>query len=247
MKGDYNSSTCRLPVLFFISFLMGLFFCAPALSYVFPAWNEGSSGYELSLLEAERDEKPSILYLYIEPSLWCDKFNKDYLDAPEVEKFLAEFPKAAVNTDGGDAESEMTKKFGAVNFPAFFILIPSFDIKPERIHPFSQKGNMSVSEFLQSLKDFMTSHYNQKAYSYYEDKDYDNAIKYFEMSIEIDPEKAYTYFAIGIVYHYVGVDKKDKEILQKAEEYYLKALEIEPKHKQSRDELETLRENMEKI
>jgi catechol-2,3-dioxygenase len=54
----------------------------------------------------------------------------------------------------------------------------------------------------------------------------------------------YTYYAIGNIYHHIGIDEKDRDILRKAEEYYLKALEIDPKHEQSENELATLRKDM---
>lgn len=67
------------------------------------------------------------------------------------------------------------------------------------------------------------------------------------MSLDFDPENAYTYYAMGMVYHSTGAIKDDPEIIKKAEENYVKALKYDPNHKGSRVGLEKLRKYSEKM
>jgi hypothetical protein len=66
-------------------------------------------------------------------------------------------------------------------FPAFYVLIPSFNDNHKRIHPFSET-DMTAEEFLEKLKGTIAYQYSAKAFSCFENKEYDNALKYYEMS-----------------------------------------------------------------
>lgn len=225
-----------------LSLLLNLMMVDQVLSYEFAGWEQGKLGYELVLLDAEEEEKPVVLYFHLLESKWCEKMNNEYLADLEIEEFLTHIPKAVVNPDDSEDDAALTESFKITEYPAFFILIPAYKTKPERIHPFSKKGNMTSHEFLKTLKVFITGHYNKKAFSYFQKKDYQNAIKYFEMTLTFDPDDAYTYHALGIIYHTLGADKKDKRILNRAAEYFKQALKLDPNLKESKAELKKLQQ-----
>ncbi|GAF68632.1 unnamed protein product [marine sediment metagenome] len=63
------------------------------------------------------------------------------------------------------------------------------------------------------------------------------------MSLNFDPENVYAYYAMGLVYHTISYNQKDSDLLEKAEENYSKALEIDPNHEESLKGLENLRKS----
>jgi len=102
---------------------------------------------------------------------------------------------------------------------------------------------MSVEEFLDSLKEIIANKYSSLAYSYFEEKKYDDALKNYEISSQYDPKSVYVYFAMGMVYNYkyhTGI--KNPEFLKMAEENFKKALELDPEHEESKAELEKMKE-----
>ena len=223
-----------------IPLLLNLMVANQVSSYDFLGWEQGKSGYELAILDAEMDEKPVVLYFHLLESKWCEQMNNDYLAVPEIENFLSDIPKVAVNPDENEDNAALAETFKLLEYPAFFVLMPSFKLEPQRIHPFSKKGNITPDEFLETLKGIITNPYNKKAFSFYEKKDYQNAIKYFEKSLTLDPNQAYNYHALGIIHSTMWADKKDEEILKKAIGYFQKALKIDPNHKESKAELKKL-------
>jgi len=214
-----------------------------ALSYGFPYWGRGASSLELAFMDAEEGEKPLILYFYIDAGGWNDRMNDEYLSDYEIEEFLEDIPKVVINTDEGDTEKAIAVKYGVEQYPAFFVFIPSFNTKPQRIHPFSEE-DMTTNEFLKKIKENIVYEYNNKAFEYFENKDYENAFKYYEMSLSYDPDTAYTYYAMGSIYNLLASQQNDPELLKKAEERYLKALEIDPEHELSIEALESLQREM---
>lgn len=60
------------------------------------------------------------------------------------------------------------------------------------------------------------------------------------MAIGYDPENVYAYFLSGIIYHSRGYGEKDLDLLERAEENYQKALELDPDHETARKELNKL-------
>jgi len=235
----------RILSLTAFSILTCLLIIDQALSYEFFDWGHGIVGYELAVIDAEEDKKPLITYFHSDSEEWSEKMNKDYLSIYEVENFLIGIPKAEINPHEGSQEAALASQYGAKIFPAFFVSIPSFDTKPQRISPFFKDNNLTVDAFITKIKEIIASQYNDIAYKYYEKKEYEDALKYFEMAREFDPEKAYTYYAMGVVYHSIGFKKNDQEYLKKAEENYLKALKIDPDHKETKVELNKLRADIE--
>lgn len=233
--------------LFFLTFylLTGLVVTDPASSYDFADWGSGVDGYEIALLDAEEEEKPLILYFHTDTCEWSKKMTSTYLAHYEIEEFLINIPKAQIDPDKGDLEEGIANKYGVKEYPTFIILIPALKSEPQRIHPFFKDHNMTIEEFLKALKQKIAYQYNQKGYDSFKKNRYEEALKYLQMSLDFDPENAYTYYAMGMVYHSTGATKNDPTIMKTAEENYVKALRYDPKHKESRVELEKIRKYIE--
>ncbi len=224
--------------------LMGLIISDKALSYDFSYWEHGASGYEYAIATVR--ESPLILYFHEDPSKWSKKMNTYYLASYEIEEFLGDIAKVEINPDKGAAEEALCAKYGVVMFPSFLIFIPAFNGKPERIHPFSKGGNMTIDEFLYAVRKKIETLYNNKGYSCFKNKEYEEALKYYEMAIDFYPESVYAYFGMGIVYHTIAFKEKNLKLLEKAEKNYLKALKIDPNHQGSKEELKKVRKAIEK-
>ena len=236
-----NSCLAIILATCILSLLLNLMLANQVFPYEFAGWEQGKLGYELVLLEAEEEEKPVALYFYLsEECKWCEKMNEEYLTDMEIEEFLSEIPKAAINPDESEDDAALVETFKLTEYPAFFVLIPAYKTEPYRIHPFSKKGNMTPHDFLNTIKEFIRTHYNKKAFSYFEKRDYQNAIKYFEMTLTYDKGDAYTYHALGIIYANLWKAKKDKKSLKMAADYFKQALKIDPNFEESKAELKKL-------
>ncbi|MBL7178233.1 MAG: tetratricopeptide repeat protein [Desulfobacteraceae bacterium] len=235
--------------LFFIAFylLTGLVITDSASSYDFADWGSGVVGYEIALLDAEEEEKPVVLYFHTKTGKWSKKMTNTYIAHYEIEEFLTEIPKAHIEPYEGTLEEAIANKYGVKEYPTLLILIPAINGKPDRLHPFSKDQNMTIEEFLKALKQKITHQYNQRGYESFKKKQYEEALKYLQMSLDIDPENAYTYYAMGMVYQSTAAIKDDLKIIKTAEENYIKALKYDPNHKESRVELEKLRKYSEKM
>jgi tetratricopeptide (TPR) repeat protein len=213
--------------------------------YGFPGWEIGAMGHELALTSAQEEEKPLILYFHIDSSVWNDRMNDEYLSTYEVDRFLEDIPRVHINPDDGDAESALAIQYSVDQYPAFLVLIPSFNTKPQRIHPFSDQ-DMTKEEFLNKIKENIVFEYNNKAFECVDKKDYGSALKYLEMSLDYDANNAYTYYAIGAAYNFQATEENNSELLKKAEENYLKALDIDPSHEASAEALGKLQKGTKK-
>ncbi|MFC1495445.1 hypothetical protein ACFL6W_09200 [Thermodesulfobacteriota bacterium] len=210
-------------------------------SYGFYSWESGANGYELVYSDARENNKPLILYFHFEPSVWNTRMDEEYLANYLIELFLEDIPKVEINPDKGNAEQKLVSQYKIEAFPAFLVLLPSLNDEFDRIHPFAET-DMSAEEFLDNLKETIANKYSLLAYSYFEEKKYDDALKYYEISSQYNPKSVYVYYAIGMVYNYLYHNKSKKpEFLKKAEENYKKALELDPEHEESKTELENLK------
>ena len=64
----------------------------------------------------------------------------------------------------------------------------------------------------------------------------------YENAFEFNSESVYAHYLTGVVYHTLGVDDKDVDILEKAQENYQKTLELDPDHKEANKQLNKLSE-----
>jgi len=218
-----------------------------SFSYDFGDWNHGAIGYEYAMDEAMEEERPLILYFYQDSCEWCDKMTDRYISPAAAWSFFSDIPKVEINADSGGEEEALCTRYGVKEYPAFFIFIPAFNGKPERIHPFYEKKDMTPDEFLKVIKEKIVYQYNAKGHSFFKDKKYEEALRYYETALGFDPENIYIYFSLGIVYHSMAFNKNDAKLLKKAEENYLKVLDIDPDHKASEKELKKVRKDLKKL
>ncbi|UCF83132.1 MAG: tetratricopeptide repeat protein [Desulfobacteraceae bacterium] len=234
----------KIMILFTVFLVSSLLFHGDILAYDFSDWYHGAPGYEAALNDAMNEEKPLVLYFHRESCKWCKKLNSEYLASYDVGQFLSEIPRVEFSSAKEDLEKALYDKYGVTGVPAFFVLIPALDSKPDkRISPFSKNKHMATHEFINAIKRRITYKYNNKGLSLYKEKQYEKALKYYEMTLNFDPENVYAYYAAGIVYHTIGYDQKDPTFIEKAKENYSKALEIDPNHEGSRKGLENLQES----
>lgn len=230
----------------FLSFILILnvlviFSSKYAYSYEFYGWGHGAAGYDLAYSGAVESEKPLILYFHIESSIWNKRMNEEYLANYFINKYLEDIPRVEINPDKGGPEEKLRLQYEIEALPAFLVLIPSINKEFNRIHPFGE-AEMSVNEFLNTLKETISYGYNALAYSYFEKKNYDTALKYYGIAAQYNPESAYIYYAIGTLYNYMyHNENKNPEFLKKAAENFQKALELDPDHAESKTELDKLK------
>ena len=231
-------------ILVSIFLLGGLFVCDDILAYDFTDWYHGASGYEDALEEVIDAEKPLILYFHSESSKWCKKLDSEYLASYEVDQFLSNIPKVEISSSEEASEKALYDKYGVTGVPAFFVLMPSMDSKPAKsISPFIKGKHNTTDEFVDAIKRRIIYKYNNKGYSLFKNKQYEEALKYYEMTLNFDSENVYAYYAMGLVFHTIGYNQKDPDLFEKAEENYSKALEIDPNHEESIRGLENLRKS----
>ena len=225
-----------------------LFIPAKSLAYDFIGWYHGASGHDNAIEEAINEETPLIVYFHTDWCKWSKKFNSDYLASYQVDQFLSDIPKVEINPDIGANEKSLCKKYGVTGFPSFFAYIPALGSRAGKsINPFRKNKDWSVDEFLDAIATKLANQYNQKGYSCIKNKKYGEAIRYFELTVSYAPKDAYAYYGMGLVYHSLAYKEKDTGLLEEAESYYLKALEMDPNHKASKEGLERLHKAMEEL
>jgi tetratricopeptide (TPR) repeat protein len=217
-----------------------------ALSFEFAGWGHGATGYELAVIDAQKGESPMILYFHMDSNESCERLENEYLGVYEVDEFLINIPKSEIDLGGGEFEKAIADQYGVVNNPALFVIFPAWKSEPQGVTPFSENLDMTLDEFINNIRNIFILGYNNKANEYFEKEEYDKALKYLETAKGFDPNRAYSYYAIGAVYHAIAVEKRDSESIKKAEENYMKALEIDPDYKDSQEGLDTLRKDIDK-
>ena len=218
---------CIMQVLFL---LFVLFIPNKILADDFLDWSHGAVGYHDAMQEATNEEKPLILYFHTDWCKWSKKMNKDYLASYDVTDFLQNIPKVEINPEKGAEEEALSKKYNVTGFPSFLVSVPSVDSKAVRLYPFRKGSDWTTDEFIDAIKANVVNQYNKKGYSCYQRKQYEEAIRYYEMAISYDPEDVYAYYGKGIVNHTVAYKNRDTSLLEEAETNYLKALDIDPNH-----------------
>lgn len=211
-----------------------------ALCDDFQDWDRGADGYPYALSEAREDEKPLVLYFHQDDCAWSRKMNERYLAAGAVRQFLQAVPCVEVNPDRDADDEALCKAYGIRDYPAFLVLMPAFDTKPQRIHPFGPDGEMTVAEFLGALRQWIVNQYHVKGHAGYEAGQYERTLRHYERALQYDAENVYTYHALGVTYQAVFTREEDPDLLQRAEECYRKALKLDPGHKASKEGLEAL-------
>ena len=161
-----------------------------------------------------------------------------------MDQFISNIPRVEISSAKEAHEKALYDKYGVTGVPAFFVLMPSMDSKPAKsISPFIKGKHKTTDEFVDAIKRRITYKYNNKGYSLFKNKQYEEALKYYEMSLNFDPRNVYAYYAMGLVYHTIGYNQNAPDLLEKAEENFSKALEIDPNHEESLKGLDNIRKN----
>jgi tetratricopeptide (TPR) repeat protein len=117
------------------------------------------------------------------------------------------------------------------------------ETKPDRVHPFSKEKQMGPEAFVSAVRQIIANQYQERAYKEYSQNAYNNALKYYEAALQYDPQNAYTCGAIGIVYHAIFAEKGKVEFMKKAEDFYERALKIDPDHETAKEGLKRLQQH----
>ena len=210
-------------------------------------WFYGAAGYEKALNLSMNDELPLIVYFKTDWCGWCKKMDRDYITSLELKRSLTNILKVEINPDNGKVEKSIAKIYGCTGYPSFFVSVPSFDVEAERLHPFMKQKDLTTSEFVNVIKKKIAKLYSDKGYASYEMDAYAEAHRYLDMAEDYYLDNYYVYYLKGFIDFNIGYKAKDISILKRAEGYYLKALEIDPDHQASKQELEQLNKTIEFI
>jgi len=216
-------------------------------AYDFYSWSHGASGYNSAIEKATNERNPLILYFHTDGSTRSKKMNDRYLASNDVASFLSSIPKVEINPERGADEKALATKYNVKGYPSFLILVPSAKMKPQRVYPFREGGDWTTAEFIHDIISRLVGQYNHGGYAWYKGGQYDEAIRYFDKAISLDPEDAYAYYMRGIIYHTVASRDGNTDFLKEAELNYMKSLTIDLDQPECMTELEKLQKAMEQL
>jgi tetratricopeptide (TPR) repeat protein len=244
---NHKNALKKIVMLSTVLFGVALLNISPLVADTFRNWGHGVSGHEDALGQAQDAGSPLILYFHTDWCKWSKKFNSEILASWEIENFISDIPKVEINPDKGSAEKALKKKYGIKGYPTVLLCVPAISNKTFRVSTSIKGGNLSAYSFLEEIKDRISRLYNQEALSCHKRKEYEDALGYLGNALEYNSESVYAYYLTGFVYHTLGADDQDNELLEKAEENYQKALELDPDHKGANQELNKLTKFLESI
>ena len=229
--------------------VLAVLLCLPQsiFAYDFYNWSHGASGYNNAIEKATSEENPLILYFHTDGCSWSKKMNDRYLASNDVASFLSDIPKVEINPERGADEKALETKHNVKVYPSFLVFIPSAKMKPQGLYPFREGGDWTTAEFIHAIKSRLVGQYNHGGYAFYKGRQYEEAIRYFDKSVSLDPEDAYAYYMRGIIYHTVAYRDRNTDFLKKAELNYMKSLTIDLDQPECKAELEKLRKTMEQM
>ena len=226
-----------------VNLFMALAVPCHALTYELAGWYQGESGYRYALDTSKENKTPLILFFYLDSDKVCQKLDDVYFSAYAVYDFLNDIPKVAINLKGDEFETELAEKLEVKGDPTLLILFPFTKKDPVKTSPFLKERDMTPEEFASNIRNIFSLTYNEMGYTFFTQQKYEEAIKYYDLSIQYDSKRAYSFFALGSVYHAMAIEEKDMKYLKKAEEYYMKALKLDPENKECKEELKKLHKN----
>jgi tetratricopeptide (TPR) repeat protein len=227
-------------------FIAAFLLCLPQsiFAYDFNTWSHGASGYNNAIEKATIERDPLILYFQTDESTWSKKMNDRYLASNDVATFLSSIPKVEINPERGADEKALAREYDVTGYPTFLVFVPSTKMKPQSINPFRQGGDWTTGEFIYAIILRLVDQYDHGGYEWFKGGQYDEAIRYFDKSVSLDPEDAYAYYMRGIIYHTIASRDGNMELLKKAEINYMKSLTIDLDQPEIIEELEKLQKAM---
>lgn len=216
-------------------------------AYDFQNWSHGASGYTDAIKKAANERDPLILYFHTEGSSWSKEMNERYLASDDVAAFLSSIPKVEINPDRGADEKALAREYHVKGYPLFLVFVPSVKMEPQSINPFRQGGDWTTGEFIYAIISRLVNQYNHGGYEWFKGGRFNEAVRYFDKAINLDPDDAYAYYMKGIIYHTIGSRDGNMAFLKEAELNYMKSLTIDLDQPEVMKELEKLQKAMKEL
>ncbi|MCW5200244.1 thioredoxin family protein [Desulfobulbus sp. F4] len=119
-------------------------------------WYTKATGYEEIYEGAKKEQKPFILFFYVDWCGYCKRFKVDLLDNPKVEQFFYPYYRVKINPENGDKENAISIQYGVKGYPDFRVVFP--DGSSVEISPFKQRGKvLSADEFIVKVEAALSS------------------------------------------------------------------------------------------
>jgi thiol-disulfide isomerase/thioredoxin len=211
---------------------------APLSSYL---WEEGAQGYETIMTTAHSSEEPVIVYFLADWCPWCKKLGRNYFTHYEFKNFLNNILRVKITPDNSTEEKQLFKQYKGTGYPSIFIYVPAFKSRPTKMYPFREGEDWSPEEFMHELRDHIVWVYNNHAYNYVNNGQYEEARYYYRKALLYNRENAHIFYSIGLTYHKDGYERRDVKRLLLAKASYLEALKYEPNHQESLNSLKRLK------
>ncbi len=163
-----------------------------------------------------------------------------YLESSDVQTALKDMPKVDINPDKGEAERKLQMKYGVRGYPAFLVTVPALNERPVRVHPFHSKGSLATEDFVKAINISIERQYSKKGLSLAQNRVYDEALRYFDKALEYFRDDPMLQYNIGTTYMAMAQKERCFDYLDKAEESFRAALEIEAGHEAAQNDLKKL-------
>jgi tetratricopeptide (TPR) repeat protein len=192
---------------------------------------EGS--YEAALEKALGENKPVVVYLYVDGCDSCETMDAETLSNPEVVKFSRGQLYVRLNVAEGTKGSEVAKQFGTTIYPTILI-VDGHGIEIGRL-----EGSGTPEDFVSLMCSFLaegpfkpeppqctlsTARDVRKFFAYgkqkYDLQEFEQARKVFQRIVEIDPKNTYgttdrALLLLGVCTIYLGHPEKGGTVLSR--------------------------------
>ncbi len=112
-------------------------------------WYEGAEGYTRAAGQAQSMGRPLVVYFHTDWCQWCARFDEEFLPDPLVRRFLSNVIRVHVNPERGDAELDLSRRYGVAGYPTFLVIPPNGGVEGAvRVHPFRDGGTISTADFV---------------------------------------------------------------------------------------------------
>jgi thiol-disulfide isomerase/thioredoxin len=100
-------------------------------AFVSPNWYEGAGGYEAARRDQDMRCVPTFVYVFTDWCPYCRAFERDLLNAPEVEHFLRDaVVKLRVNPEQSADQRALAERLGAHSYPRLLLLLDGEEPRP---------------------------------------------------------------------------------------------------------------------
>ena len=118
------------------------------------SWYEGAAGFQRTVEEARREERPLLVYFRTDWCGYCRQFERELLATEEVETFLRKIVRVTINPEAGPEEARLASAYGVQGFPTMLLHPPTLG-KPRSVERMivaeGRPRLMTPVEFVQTL------------------------------------------------------------------------------------------------